>query len=399
MSLFDLQTSTAKASDFTKQLRIQEYKPESNNTTGNIKIRFSASQDRWWVPSASTVIMTFRFAKTGGNLMAADKVTFCENMAAAAASGGPCSHFINGVSVGTANEVARTSQLYFKSFLSHEAKNSVADIYNLTLNRREVNDNSNAIVAAFAVPLGLWQSFPNAIPSGDHLLQFTMSPNLIQSMIETNSVANNTGKSLPGLTLTCSDITLYAAFVSPQETIRPPPVCVLPLVEISTQTASHSVNGSSTFNLSVPSSTKKILIASSRADESHADFDGSTSFSGAAITQGPIVNYSGQTSPITMYNAADANCEHRKYIDFYLNQLMSGKSGFDELEAWGGDKVTAHYFAKSPSSTDTNAIVKVTANGATLPSSIVVAAIHDSAIVLSYDSSGQITSVNYNVVS
>ena len=95
MSLFDLRTSPAKPSDFTKNVRIQEFLPDSNATTGNIKIRFSATQEQWWVPSASTVLMTFAIQKTGGNVAATDLVTFCETPGAAAADGGPCSHSLD----------------------------------------------------------------------------------------------------------------------------------------------------------------------------------------------------------------------------------------------------------------------------------------------------------------
>jgi len=282
--------------------------------------------------------------------------------------------------------------------MSNDTKNSVADIYTLTQSRRHFYDKST-FVTGFPVPLGLYQSFSGSIAGGDHTLNFTMSPNLIQSMVETNDVAGNTGRSTAGLSIVCTDIVLMAAFASPQESIPVSPVALIPVTEINTQTASHNVNGSGSFSLTVPASTKKILVGSAYADQSAFTADGATGFGGAQPSIGPQVFYAGQTSPVTQYNSADANNDHRKYMDFYLNSLMSGRSTYDELAAWQGDPLTAHYFAKSPQSLDTNAIVKLTANGSSLHSSIVVGAVHDAMIALSYDSSGQITSVNYNIVS
>ena len=171
---------------------------------------------------------------------------------------------------------------------------------------------------------------------------------------------------------------------------------MLNLTEISTQTAHHNVNGTSTISLSTPASTKKIAICTQRSDLSHANAQGASTFNGLSIQSGPSVEYAGQTSPTTLYNE---QAVHQQYTDLYLNNLMSGRSVYNNIVEWALEPLTLHSFAKTSDSIDTNVLVRLTGDGATTPSNIVVSSIYDAMVVISYAGDGQVQGVQYTVVS
>ena len=390
MSLFDLATSPQKASDMTKQLRIQEYKSDGGNTVGNLKFRFSASEAQHWIPSASYILFKFAIGKgTNGTtaLVTGYNVNLAQNPGACAISGAPCMHLINGVNTGTASMPAQSAQILDRMFMSTEVRNTIGDIKNLTASRTEqlVGTHFHTV---FIPPLGLYY-YGGAIPGGNHMLQFTMSSNLIQDMIAT-------GRTTTGLALSLTDVSFFAAFAQPAVDQKPPSTVMLNLTEISTQTAHHNVNGTSTISLSTPASTKKIAICTQRSDLSHANAQGASTFNGLSVQSGPSVEYAGQTSPTTLYNE---QAVHQKYTDLYLNNLMSGRSVYNNLVEWALEPLTLHSFAKTGDSVDTNVLVRLTGDGATTPSNIVVSSIYSAMVVISYAGDGQVQGVQYTVVS
>ena len=162
--------------------------------------------------------------------------------------------------------------------MSNEVRNTVGDIKNLTTARTD-NLLGTAFHTCFIPPLGLWY-YSGAIPGGNHQLQFTMSSNLIQDMVASNDAGAATGRSTVGLSITLTDISLFAAFAQPQADLKPPSTVMLNLTECQTQTAHHSVNGSATVSVSQPASTKKVAIATQRSDLSNAAAAGATTFNG-----------------------------------------------------------------------------------------------------------------------
>jgi hypothetical protein len=397
MSLFDLATSPQKASDFAKQMRIQEFKSDGGNLTGNLKFRFTASENQHWIPSASYILMKFAIGKGAAGttaLVAADAVNLAQNPGACAVSAAPVLHTINGINVGTASMPAQSAQVLDRMFMSNEVRNTVGDIKNLTASRTD-NLIGTTLHTCFIPPLGLWY-YGGAIPGGNHQLQFTMSSNLIQDMVKSNDAGAGTGRSTAGLTFNLVDISLFAAFAQPQADLKPPSTVMLNLTECQTQTAHHSVNGSATVSVSQPASTKKVAIATQRSDLSNAAAGGASTFTGLSITSGPSCEAFGQTSPTTLYSEAD---HHRKYTDLYLNSLMSGRSVYSTLVEWATEPMTLHPFAKSSDSVDTNMLIRFTGDGATTPSNILISSIYSAMVVLSYGGDGQVTGVQYSVVS
>ena len=391
MSLFDLSTTTQKASDFAKQMRIQEFKTDGGNLTGNLKFRFSASENQRWIPSASYLVFKFAVGKGAGGttaLVNGDNVHLAQNPAACAIGAAPCMHAINGVNCGTSSMPAQSAQILDRMFMTNEVRNTVGDIKNLTSTRTN-NLIGNFFHTALIPPLGLWY-YSGSIPGGNHQLQFTMSSNLVQDMI-------HSGRGTTGLAVSLTDVSLFAAFAQPQSDIKIPSTVMLNLTEISTQTAHHSVNGTSTVSVSQPASTKKVAIASQRSDLSNVNAGGATTFNGMDFTSGPSCEAFGQTSPTTLYNGNEDLM--RKYTDLYLNSLMSGRSTYSTIQEWALAPITLHPFAKSSDSVDTNMLIRFSGDGSTTPSNIIVASIYDSTVVLSYALDGSVEGVNYSVVS
>jgi len=115
-------------------------------------------------------------------------------------------------------------------FMSNEVRNTIGDIKNLT-GLRTNNLVGNYFHTSMIPPLGLWY-YPGAVPGGNHQLQFTTSSNLVQDMIKA-------GRTVTGLGITLTDVSLFAAFAQPQADIKIPSTVMLNLTEISTQTAHH----------------------------------------------------------------------------------------------------------------------------------------------------------------
>ena len=221
--------------------------------------------------------MKFAIGKGGAGttaLVANDAVNLAQNPGACAVSGAPVLHTINGINVGTASMPAQSAQVLDRMFMSNEVRNTVGDIKNLTTARTD-NLLGTAFHTCFIPPVGLWY-YSGAIPGGNHQLQFTMSSNLIQDMAASNDAGAATGRSTVGLSITLTDISLFAAFAQPQADLKPPSTVMLNLTECQTQTAHHSVNGSATVSVSQPASTKKVAIATQRSDLSNAAAAGAT---------------------------------------------------------------------------------------------------------------------------
>lgn len=388
MSLFDLETKAVRETDMTQNYRLSEYPAEGGATSGQLKFRFNSSESQWWLPASTFLLLEFAITKTGGVIASSDNVNLCENPGAAAMSGGVCTHFINGVACGSSAQVGVAAQMYNRAFMSKEVRESIGDISNLTASRTTQFVGNN-LKTVFRPPLGLYQSFSNGICGGSHMLQCQVSSNLVQDMIAA-------GRSVTGLSVTLVSANLMVAHVSPQSPVRPPSTAVLNLTDLAVQSGSHSISGSATQSFSVPASTRKILIASQRSDLSNASAKGQTNFSGCAFTSGPTVSFAGTDSPTTIY---DADSHHRRYIDLYQAALTSGRSVYSTLEEHSLSPLTLHSFPKSADSIDTQALVRFTANGNATPSSILVGAVHDTAVVLNYGADGQINQVSYSVVS
>ena len=189
-------------------------------------------------------------------------------------------------------------------------------------------------------------------------------------------------------------MSLFVTHIQSQVDAKPPPTVVLNLVEANSTSVFHSANGAATHNTYTPASTKKLVLCSQRLP-SDTTYNGATRFSGCLLSQEKI-SYSAQVIPVTDYTVEDNT---RKYMDVYSDNWLSGRSCFDTGTEWSLSPISVHAFSKSPDVIDTNAVVKFFGDGATTPSNIWVTSIYSSLLVLNYDSSGQVSAVNYAIES
>ena len=170
------------------------------------------------------------------------------------------------------------------------------------------------------------------------------------------------------------------------------------LVDITTNNTSVTSNGTHALSFSVPASTKRVLVASQHLNPAAAGANGSTSLTGAAF-QTISGQFKGQSIPQTPYDTSNESLI-RKYWDFYNEQLSSGRSVFDTIFQYQAQPIIMLPFASDPNNLDTNLVLRTQMQGGTTNSLVHVGTVHDSALIVNYDSSGSMMeSCTYAVLS
>ena len=397
--IYDSYDRLVKASSFTRQLRMQEVPSQAGNTTGRIVFDWQSPDNAYFIPASSYVLMTFDIEKTGGAAIAvSDAVDLVENPGAAAVSS--VQHFINGVSVGLQSQNPVAKQMLTKAFMQRDVKESIGDVFNVTASRTH-GSAGQQLITVFQPALGFYNLDTGIAGRCRHQLELHMQTNLIASMIESNNVASSTGRSLPGLTVTLSDIKFFAAYATPQEPIKPPSTQFINLTDLHVSSQAHTSSGSATQSYTIPASTHKIFVTSQHLDVTAATARGATGFQGCLnnASAPPSVDYAGQQVPARVYTNASSDV-HRAYLDLYAGALLaSGQSTYDNLSEWIDNKLYLHSFPKAADDTSTNALVRFNSDGNTTPSNVFVGALHDSVLTIQYGGGNEITSVNYATVS
>lgn len=397
--IYDAHDRLVKASSFTRQLRMQEVPSQAGNTTGRIVFDWQSPDNAYWLPASSYCLMTFTITKSGNaSIVATDNVDLVENPGAASVQS--CQHFINGVSVGLQSNNPVAKQMLSKAFMQRDVKESIGDVFNLTANRTD-SVVGNTVVTAFQPSIGLYNLDTGIAGRARHQLEMHMATNLITSMVESNDTANSKGRSLAGLSIELTDIKLYAAFVTPQEPIKPPSTQFLALNDLHISSQAHTSNGSATLSYTIPASTHKIFVCSQHLNLSDNTATGATGFIGCLnnATAPPSVDYAGTQVPARVYTNSLIDL-HRAYLDLYAGALLaSGQSTYDSLEEWNANKLYLHNFPKAADDTSTNALVRFNADGSSVNSNIFLGALHDSVVTLQYGADNAITSVNYATIS
>ena len=188
-----------------------------------------------------------------------------------------------------------------------------------------------------------------------------------------------------------------ACFVTPINDIVIPPVSIITLYELDVQSQSKSTNGSSTLAYQVPLSTRKIFVGTQLDDKSSDDAKGGTDFDGPHITE-LSCEYAGMVVPNLRYS--DSNIDNlRAYLELYQGNRYTNKSVYSLYYQWNEMRMYGLNFAKPPSDTSTNLIVRMAnASSATVSSQIYVGALWTQALTLTYGVDGFITSVNASVM-
>lgn len=156
--------------------------------------------------------------------------------------------------------------------------------------------------------------------------------------------------------------------------------------------------GTHALSFSVPASTKRCLVASQLLSQTASAYKGITNFSGAAF-QTLSGQFKGQSVPQVPYSSESSETV-RKYLDFYNEQLSSGRSGYDTIAEYKAEPIVLLPFASDPQNMDTNLILRTQMDGATNQSLVHVGTVHDSILVLNYNNDGSVMeSCTYAVLS
>lgn len=384
MSLFDFSSSTARPSDGAMNMRVSEISPDGNNLSGQMQFRWSSSASQWWTPASTWLEVRFKITGTTNNpLISGDgvKTVFAPGDCAFSS----VNHTINGVQVGSCTDPAVAGMMLKKAFMTNERRRTLGGLQ--ILNFDQIDFTGDELVCHFVPPLGLYMTGAS-ICGGQHVLttQLHNAADLVTRLFAVNRA------NVAAVQLTSAK--LFVTHVSPVDPVRPPPTAVINTLDLHTSSQAMSVNGSVTLTYSVPPSTRKIFIGSTKISIAPGDPFGVNFFT-PLIAQGPLVEYAGQQLPVREYTAADTR---RKYYDLHAAKLMSSSNPFEAHGEYSSNPLTLHAFAKAPDSADMSAQVRLTANAAATPSLIHVGALHSNAVVLQYGSDGLIQNVAYSVV-
>ena len=378
MSLFDFNTSAMRPSDGAMTQRYVEIAPDGGNLSGQMQFRFSSSASQWWIPAMTYMELRFAVSKTGGAaIVAGDNVTTV--IAPGDCAFSSCNHTINGVQCGNSTDPAIAGIMLKRGFMTSTKRTTLGDLQNLNT----VAFTGTELYTHFVPPLGLYNTGAS-ICGGQHVLTTQLHTDLIDRLFSANKATVTTA--------TLISAKLFVCHVSPVDPIRPPPSAVINTLDMATSSQAMNVNGSVTFNYSVPPSTRKIFVGSTVLNL--ASSLGPNRFT-PLITNGPQVDYAGQSVPARDYVAAD---EKRKFVDVHASKVMSSLEPFETPTEYAQTPFTLHSFGKSPDDHSTSAQVRLSGNGATTPELIHVGALHSNAIVLQYGGDGLIQNVSYSVV-
>ena len=392
MSYFDLSSDGRIPRDgLRKHVQVQ-IPTEGGALSGLIRFRWTSSQDSWFIPSLSYVMYEFEVQKTGGNVVAADEFVTCAFPGAAASSGGPTTVQLGSTNVATITSPGVTAAMYARQYGNKETRETIMEPFN----KGFFSADLKTFNVCYQPPCGFFNT-DVAIPSGSYVLGINLSTNYINDMMASRATADK-GALIPGLSIVLKKATFHATHVQPSGTPSIPRTVTIPLVDITTNNQSVTAAGTHALSFSVPASTKRCLVASQLLSQTATAYKGITHFSGAAF-QTLSGQFKGQSVPQVPYSSESGETV-RKYLDFYNEQLSSGRSGYDTIADYKAEPIILLPFASDPQNMDTNLILRTQMDGATQQSLVHVGTVHDSVLVLNYNNDGTVMeSCTYAVLS
>ena len=392
MSYFDLSTDGKIPRDGLRKHVQTQIPTEGGSTSGLIRFRWTSSQDSWFIPSLSYVMYEFEVQKTGGNVVAADEFVTCAFPGAAASSGGPTTVQLGSTNVATITSPGVTAAMYARQYGNMETRETIMEPFN----KGFFSADLKTFNVCYQPPCGFFNT-DVAIPSGSYVLGINLSTNYINDMMASRATADK-GALIPGLSIVLKKATFMATHVQPSGTPSIPKTVTIPLIDISTNNQSVTAAGNHTLSFSVPASTKRCLLATQLLSQSASTYKGITNFSGAAF-QTLSGQFKGQSVPQVPYSSESSETV-RKYLDFYNEQLSSGRSGYDTITEYKAEPIVLLPFASDPQNMDTNLILRTQMDGSTQQSLVHVGTVHDSVLVLNFNNDGSVMeSCTYAVLS
>ena len=392
MSFFDLHSDAKIPRDGVKKHTVTAIPSEAGSTSGLIRFRWTSSQNQWFVPHLSYVLYEFAVSKTGGLVQDTDVLNFVKFPGAAASDGGPTTLQLQSTNIATVTNPAITQAFYTRLFGAKDTRDSIMDPF---VSGLRSHDNAT-FTCVYQPPAGIFQS-DVSIPNGSYVLGINLSNNYINSMVA-NRGAADLGALIPGLNITLTKATFMAVHVEPSGTPAIPRTVTIPLVDISTNNQSVTSNGTHALSFSIPASTKRVLVATQGLNPTAATSGGATALTGAKMLT-MHAQFKGSSVPQVPYDSSNESLI-RKYLDFYNEQLSSGRSVFNTIVEYDAEEIIMLPFASDPNNLDTNLVLRTQINGGTLNSLVHVGTIHDSALVCSMNGdSSMMESCTYAVLS
>ena len=392
MSYFDLSSDGRIPRDGLRKHVQTQIPTEGGALSGLIRFRWTSSQDSWFIPSLSYVMYEFEIQKTGGNIVAADQFETCAFPGAACSSGGPTTVQLGSTNVATITSPGVTAAMYARQYGQKETRETIMEPFN----KGYFSDDLKTFNVAYQPPCGFF-NMDGAIPSGSYVLGINLSTNYNHDMMKVRDVTDK-GAQIPGLSIVLKKATFHATHVQPSGTPSIPRTVTIPLVDITTNNQSVTAAGTHALSFSVPASTKRCLVASQLLSQTASAYKGITNFSGAAF-QTLSGQFKGQSIPQVPYSSESGETV-RKYLDFYNEQLSSGRSGYDTIAEYKAEPILLLPFASDSQNMDTNLILRTQMDGATNQSLVHVGTVHDSVVVLGYNNDGSVMeSCTYAVLS
>jgi hypothetical protein len=390
MSIFQTDNSIARPSDGAINYRVTEVSADGSATSGQLKFRWQSSANQYWLPRNSYVMIKVKFAD-GTSPFTATELTAAGGLQLTSSPGDAMfslvQHQMNGTLVGSSNEPAVDGIVMKRAFMKEEVRQSFGDLQYLNMGDEPLDGVELDIM--YTPPLGLWAT--DSVGGASHVLSLTTHANLIERLVAVAALrATNV------MTAEITSVKLMVAHASPEVPVPVSRTTVINTIDISTQSFSHSVNGNSSAQISVPPSTRKMFVSTQLSSLAATDARGACTLNGVPVTQ-LSVSFAGQESPVLAYSGSTDDAR-RKYYDFNREKFMLGISAFDTLEEHTAAPITAHHFAKTTSDVSTSATIRLTANGSTYPSNVYVSSLSHNAIVTTYNSSGYVEGVNFIVV-
>ena len=285
-----------------------------------------------------------------------------------------------------------TAAMYARQYGNMETRETIMEPFN----KGFFSADLKTFNVCYQPPCGFFNT-DSAIPSGSYVLGINLSTNYINDMMASRATADK-GALIPGLSIVLKKATFMATHVQPSGTPSIPRTVTLPLVDISTNNMSVTAAGTHALSFSVPASTKRCLVASQLLSQTASAYKGITNFSGAPF-QTLSGQFKGQSIPQVPYSSESGETV-RKYLDFYNEQLSSGRSGYDTIAEYKAEPIVLLPFASDPQNMDTNLILRTQMDGATNQSLVHLGTVHDSILVLGFNNDGSVMeSCTYAVLS
>ena len=128
----------------------------------------------------------------------------------------------------------------------------------------------------------------DSIGGASHVLSLTTHANLVGRIVQTAA-----WKAAGKLTIAIESVRLMVAHATPEFAVHVQRTTVINTIDISIQSFSHSVNGNSSAQASVPPSTREIVVSAQRSNIGEATSKGAYALNGVPLTQ-LAVSFAGQ---------------------------------------------------------------------------------------------------------